>query len=305
MAGAAAAERARAARPPGLRRFPRHRRPTRWFPRERAQALGFPSTAVTLYRSLLALPGADAGRLTLSLASALLDDGDVAGAGRALEAYPGPRGAGWHLRSGLVAARTQRMDQARNELSLTRPDELEAPERGWYFFLQGILADATNEPIRAAGYYQQAAASAVSDIQRARFLLAEEQVRLRIGGVTEDQLSADRKNAEKFQNQKIGYSFTREYAIALNALGRKAQAVDVLQGALAHPSGRGALGDRPFQAAPGLIAGADAGVGRHEVFELLASPGPTPTSRGFALQLLVRSSPSGAARTSSASGSTS
>jgi tetratricopeptide (TPR) repeat protein len=260
-----------------------------------AQALGFPSTAVTIYRSMLAAPGADAGRLTLSLASALLDDGDVAGAGRELESYPGPRGAGWHLRSGLVAARIQRMDQARNELSLTRPDELEAPERGWYFFLQGMLADATNEPVRAAGYYQQAAASAVSDIQRARFLLAEEQVRLRIGGVTEDQLSADRKNAEKFQNQKIGYSFTREYAIALNALGRKAQAVDVLQGALrVLPAGDRSEIDH-FRLLLGLIAGADAGVGRHEVFELLAT-GSDPDQQRIALQLLVRSSPSGAAR---------
>ena len=53
---------------------------------QRAQALGFPSTAVSLYRSMLAKPGADGGRLTLALASALLDDGDVSGAGRVLDA---------------------------------------------------------------------------------------------------------------------------------------------------------------------------------------------------------------------------
>ena len=70
---------------------------------QRAQALGFPSTAVTLYRALIAAPGADTGRLTLALASALLDDGDVVGAGRVLDGYSGPRGAGWHLRAGLVA----------------------------------------------------------------------------------------------------------------------------------------------------------------------------------------------------------
>ena len=95
-----------------------------------------------------------------------------------------------------------------------------------------MLADASNEPVRAAGYYQQAAASAVSDLQRARFLLAEEQVRLRAGAVSDVQLEADRKNAETYQNQKIGYGFTREYAIALNARGRRQQAIDVLQGEL-------------------------------------------------------------------------
>ena len=109
---------------------------------ERAQALGFPSTAVTLYRSLLALPGADTRRLTLALSSALLDDGDVAGAGKVLDAYPGARNAGWHLREGLVAAHLQRTEQAKAEFGLVRADELEPAERGWYLFLGGMLADA-------------------------------------------------------------------------------------------------------------------------------------------------------------------
>jgi tetratricopeptide (TPR) repeat protein len=262
----------------------------------RAQALGFPSTAVTLYRSLLSSPGADAGRLTLALSTALLDDGDVAGAGRVLEAYTGGRDAGWHLREGLVAAHLQRWDQAKTEFALIRPDGLGPAERGWLLFLQGMLADAAKEPVRAAGLYQQAAAAAVSGIQRARFLLAEEQVRLRIGGVTEDQLSADRKNAEKFQNQKIGYGFTREYAIALNALGRRAQAVDVLQAALRVVPAEERSETDHFRLLLGLIAGAGSGVGRRELFELLES-GSDPDQQRIALQLLVQSSPSGASRT--------
>ena len=56
---------------------------------EAAQALGFPSTAATLYRALLAGPAPDTGPLTLDLAAALLDEGDVRGAGRVLESYGG------------------------------------------------------------------------------------------------------------------------------------------------------------------------------------------------------------------------
>ena len=263
---------------------------------ERAEDLGFPSTAATLYRSLLATPGADAGPLTLALASSLLDDGDILGAGRALDSYAGPRGAAWHLREGLVAAHLQRMDQARAELAATRPDELGAAERGWYFFLQAMLADAGSEPARAAALYQQAASAAVSDLQRARFLLAEEQVRLRIGGVTEDQLAADRKNAEKFQNQKIGYGFTREYAIALNALGRRQQAVDVLQAALRNLPAEERSETDHFRLLLGLIAGPNSGIGRQELFDLVES-GSDPDQQRIALQLLVRSSLSGAPRT--------
>jgi len=262
---------------------------------QRAQALGFPSTAVTLYRSLLALPGADTGRLTLSLASALLDDGDVSGAGKALDSYTGARGASWHLRAGLVAASQQHTEQAKAELAAAHFEELSSAERGWHFFLQGMLADAANEPVRAAGLYQQAASAAVSDLGRARFLLAEEQVRLRLGGVTEEQLSADRKNAEKFQSQKIGYGFTREYAIALNSLNRKPQAIDVLQAALRSLPQEERSETDHFRILLGLIAGAGTGVGRHELFELLAS-GSDPDQQRIALELLVRASASGAPR---------
>ena len=260
----------------------------------RAQDLGFPSTAVALYRSMLGAPGADTGRLTLDLASALLDDGDVAGAGRVLDAYPGPRGAGWHLRAGLVAAYGKKFELARADLAGARIEELDAAERGWHYFLQGILADAT-DPVRAAGFYQQAAGAAVSNLQRARFLLAEEQVRLRMGGVTEAQLDADQKNAATYQNQKIGYGFTREYAIALNALGRKQQAIDALQNALRMlPPEESSEADH-FRLLLGLIAGAGTGVGRHELYELLDS-GTDPDRQRIALQLLVRSSKAGAPR---------
>src|ERR1700690_418396 len=262
----------------------------------RAQALGFPSTAVSLYRLMLAAPGADAGGLTLALASALLDDGDVAGAGRALDAYAGPRGAGWHLRAGLVAAYGRKIDQAKADLSAAHPDELNPAERGWRSFLDGMIADAAGEPLRAPGLYQQAVSAAVDSLQRARFLLAAEQVRLRVGRVNEAQLEADRMNAATYQYQKIGYGFAREYAIALNSLGRPRQAVDVLQNELKSVPPEERSETDHFRLMLGLVAGAGSGVGRHEAFGLVES-GSAPDRQRVALQLLVRSSDSAALRT--------
>jgi len=260
-----------------------------------AQALGFPATAATLYRALLNTEPAESGPLTLALAAALLDDGDVHGAGRVLESYGGARGAAWHLRMGLVDAYLGRFDQARAELASAHLEELTLAERGWQFFLQGLLADAANEPARATGFYSQAASSAVSDLQRARFLLAAEQTRLRGGPVTDEQLENDRKNAEKFQNQKIGYGFVREYAIALNALNRKPQAIEVLENALRTlPPQEQAEGDH-FRLLLGLIGGPASGVGRQELFALLAA-GSEPDQQRIALRLLIRGSPAGAAR---------
>ena len=148
--------------------------------------------------------------------------------------------------------------------------------------------------MRAAGFYQQAAASAMSDLARARFLLAEEQVRLHVGSVSDVQLDADRKNAAAYQGQKIGYGFTREYAIALNARGQRQQAVDVLRNGLrAAPAEERSEADH-FRLLLGLIAGADAGIGRNELFELL-SFGSDPNRQRIALQLLVRGPPVGRA----------
>ena len=263
---------------------------------QRSQDLGFPSAAIAIYRSMLAAPGADVGRLTLALSSALLDDGDVAEAGRVLEAFSGPRGAAWHLRAGLVAAYNQKTDQARAELAAAKADDLDPADRGWHAFLQGMLADASNEPVRAGGYFQQAAGAAVSTLQRARFLLAEEQIRLRTGGVNEVQLEADRKNAETYKNQKIGYGFNREYAIALNARGKKEQAVEVLQAELRILPAEERSEIDHFRLLIGLISGAASGIGRHELFELLFS-GSDPDRQRIALQLLVRNSQDGASRT--------
>ncbi|HEY1764382.1 MAG TPA: tetratricopeptide repeat protein [Opitutaceae bacterium] len=262
---------------------------------QRSQDLGFPSAAIAIYRAMLAAPGADVGRLTLALSSALLDDGDVAEAGRVLEGYSGSRGAAWHLRAGLIAAFNQKIDQARAELAAAKADDLDPADRGWHAFLQGMLADAANEPVRAVGYFQQAAASAVSTLQRARFLLAEEQIRLRMGGVNDVQLEADRKNAETYKNQKIGYNFSREYAIALYARGRKEQAVDVLQAELRILPAEERSEIDHFRLLIGLIAGAASDVGRHELFELLSS-GTDSDRQRIALQLLVRTSQEGARR---------
>jgi cellulose synthase operon protein C len=261
----------------------------------RAQSLGFPSTAVAAYRGLLAQPGADAPRVSLALAAALLDDGDVAGAGKVLDAYPGPRGASWHLRQGLVLAHQQRTDAARAEVSQVKAEDLEPAERGWFLFLQGMLADASADPVRAASLYQQAASAAPGELERARFVLAAEQVRLRSSPVTDAQLDADRKNASAYQGQKIGYGFTREYAIALDSTGRKAQAIDVLQAGLRQlPPEEKAEADH-FRLLLGIVAGAGEGPGRHALFELLSS-GVDGDLQRAALQMLVRTSQAGPQR---------
>ena len=159
---------------------------------DRALDMGFPAIAAEMYRRLLGAPDGDRSRLTLGLATALLDDGRPVEAEQALQGFVGLRGAAWHLRAALAAMQQRKLDVARSELAATKADEVAASDRAWYFYLQGLLADAANDVNGAKDLYQQAEAAATSGLARARFVLAREQARLRLGPVTEAEAETHR-----------------------------------------------------------------------------------------------------------------
>jgi tetratricopeptide (TPR) repeat protein len=277
---------------------------------QRAQEMGFPSTAAVLYRQLLAAteigapgPAADTAsgrasyrsRLTLALATALLDDGQPADAEAALNGLAGPRGAGWHLRAGLAAAALRRYDEARTELAATRAGDLGPEDRPWHLFLQGMLAGASGDTIRAGDYYQQAERAAGTDLVRARFILAYEEARLRLGPASADTIEQIHQNEERFEGTATGYDFARSYAVMLAGAGRKTEAIAALQRQLiALPSEEHARAD-DFHLLLGLIAGGDDAVGRNAL-TLLLENGADPDRQRVALQILANASRRGAAR---------
>jgi hypothetical protein len=276
--------------------------PGDWIMREeaakRALQLGFSPAAEALLRELLASPettGAVKNRLVLELTAALLDQGSLADAEVALTRFTGPRTSDYHLRAGLIAAYRRQIDLARQEAAQVKIDDLPAPERGWFRFLDGMIADLADDLGRRDQAYDEAIKSAVSDLQRARFELERQRVKLLAGRVTEQGATAMRQNMERLQGQKTGYDFARSYAIALNVLGRKSEAVAVLQRQLQSlpPEEKQTLDD--MRLLLGLIAGPESGVGRNALFGLLDRAVSRESQRA-ALQLLARGSDNGPAR---------
>ena len=256
---------------------------------QRAQELGFPSAAAALYRELLAQPGGDRGRMTLALTTALLDEGKHVEAALALQGHIGLRGPAWQLRAALIAAQQRKTDEARTAVASLKPEELPPEDRGWYFFLQGLLADAAGDLGRARGHYEQALAAAVSEMARARFMLAREQARLRAGPMDPTLAEEARRNMERLQGRKAGYGFARTYAVMLNALGRQSDAVAELQRQLlVLPSEERTEAD-DFRLLLGLIAGAESGAGRSALQQLLTS-GDDRDKQRIAVQALARAS---------------
>ncbi|MCF7687903.1 MAG: tetratricopeptide repeat protein [Cephaloticoccus sp.] len=254
---------------------------------QRAQAMGFPSVAIGLYRSLLAQTGGDRAQLTLALVTALLDEGRGDEAQEALDSFVGLKGAGWQLRAGLVSAQKGDYIKARQFIADLADDDLPVADRGWFYFLQGVLADAENDPGKARGFYEQAETTATSMMARARFVLAREQARLRSGTVDEALAAEARKNMERLQGRKAGYGFARTYATMLDTLGRKAEAVGVIQGQLLNLPAEERAERDDFQLLLGLIAGPMPGPGRIALMNLL-SKGSDPMKQRAALQILAR-----------------
>ncbi len=261
---------------------------------QRAQDMGFPSAAAVLYRQLLRPAAgpepADRATLTLGLATALLDEGDAAGAQQVLNALATPRNAGWHLRAGLAAAQLKQFGPAKNELAAVRPNELPGPDRGWLLFLQGLVAQSEGEHDKSKEYFSQAIDAASSVQARARFLLKREQARLRGGpAVTEADAERVRRNLEQFQGRAVGYGFAQTYAVMLDALGRKGEATAVLRRQLVSlPAEEHAELDQ-IRLLLGIIAGAADGEGRNAL-ERLVEHGSDRDKQRIALQLLARAS---------------
>lgn len=251
---------------------------------ERALAMGFPSIAISLYEPLVSLPGINTARLRLELATAQMEDGRLEEAGKTLEGILVPRDAGWHLRAGLLASHTRKLEQARSHFGQIRPDELDEADKGWYHFLQGILADAAGNFRQGGEHYAQAVASAQTAIVRVRFQLALQQAMLRRGVAN---LEQQRTQAEQYQGQRLGHEAALQYAVGLDAGGRKAEAVEVLQRLLASlPVSETQLLDR-VRLMLGLIDGVGQGAqGRNALLRLLES-GQDEEGQRIALHLLA------------------
>lgn len=268
-----------------------------------AQELGLDSIAVKMYRDLLAIPGTDRASLTLALASALLDDGRPLEAEQALHEFVGPRGAAWHLRAALAAAQQKKTAATRAEFDAIRPEELPKTEHGWFLFLQGMLTmleDPAGGVGKANVFYQQALdlaeKDALPEITRARFELALQVSRLRLGVVQEAYLETARLNVERTRGRgTVGYDFARNYAVMLDRADRKGRAVEVLQEQLRSVPAQERAWVDDFRLLLGFIGGAESGAGRNALVQLLEK-GSDARRQRIALQLLARASESGAAR---------
>ena len=256
----------------------------------RAQETGLPSAAIAIYRRLLAADAPDRGEIILGLATALLEEGRSAEAREVLEQFPGPRISPWLLRVALAAAQEKQFTAARAALAPMHEEELSRAEMSWLRYLQALVVDADGDHEKAGNLFNQATELAVSTQARAGFMLKRDQALLRSSAVIgENRLELARRNYEQYQGRKVGHGFARNYAVMLDAAGRKNDALAVLQRQLvALPAEERSEWDET-RLLIGLIAGAQDGSGRNALEQLLER-GSNRDKQRIALQLIAQAS---------------
>jgi TolA-binding protein len=264
-----------------------------------AMRAGFSYTAVGIFSELISnqsLAPEVRHRITMELITACLDAGEFSTAEKALRSYDGPPGSQYHLLSGLVAANAQRLAEAKAALAKVNFEELSAADRGWGYVLQALVADADGDLPQAKTLFEQAGAAAVSALQRARFVLGEEQALLKTGLITEAEVTKAHDYVQKLQGTRMGYDWVVTYAAALAQTKRETQAWELLRAELARlPPSEKKTADR-FHLVMGLIAGENTETGQ-QAFLVLRN-GSTPDAQRLGLQVLARSAKSPESRRS-------
>ncbi len=262
---------------------------------KRAQELGLPAIAAPLYRQLIETAvGAERVALAFALTTALLDAGEATEAQKVLDGLAPPHDAAWQLRVGLAALQAHKRDAAQAAWNAIKAEEVAPADRAWYFFLTGALYDtaAVRDLTKANDFYTKAEAAATTELARARFQLAGEQVRLRLLPVPPaDVVDQTLKNFEKYQGTVTGYGIAQSYAIDLAATNRPGDAVEFLQRRvlITLPASERAWRDE-FNFLIGLIGDASrAGPARAALNQLLET-GINPQRQRQALQLLASAS---------------
>jgi tetratricopeptide (TPR) repeat protein len=253
----------------------------------RALALGFPSIAAELYKSVLEQGAAsgDGSKLRLAYVTALMEDGKLEQARKVLQDSVGVRGSAWHLRAGLIAVQSRQFDQARGELNQVKAEDLEPTDKSWHFYLQGLLADASGNFKQGGEAYDRAIEAGQTELAKVRFKLALREALLKRGVSNLDQ---QRATVERFQGMVVGHEASLQYAVGLHAAGRKAEAVAVLQRLLISlPASELQFIDK-VRLFLGLIDGVSTGsTGRNALLRLLET-GQDAESQQIALHLLAR-----------------
>ncbi len=239
---------------------------------DQAFRAGFYAIAESLYREALEgeeLPREMRQKMTLSLVGCLIAQEKTEEAQDELNSYDGAKEGRYILWSLFLAYQSGDLEGVGESLVAIEADGLLPEDVGWYHFLRGVAASYGGSEEAALSAFDEALATAVSEAQRTQFQLGQFQVRLvseKIDEVLEAQLH---QKVAEYRGRQVGFRFAQQYAVVLDRLGKKIEALALLRDQVDLVGGEEGETRDQLLLLQGLVAGADSGVGSNAFRELL------------------------------------
>lgn len=254
---------------------------------DRALDLGLGSVAEIEYRQLLADKSTDSiPALHEKLLTALIQQGKYAEARVYLKKIPSAQytPALW-LRNAIVCFLDEQKEAGEKHLAQVNLNALASRDRPWYYLAAGLLADSAGNKDEAAQYFQQAKIASTTDAQRNHIeaTIAREQVIF--GQADSDLASTLKQKIAHCRDRKTAAEFVKQYAIVLNKLGQRKEAIKVIDKELKTAKGNDTVDQLLF--VKGLLAGPTDAVGQQAFKEMILRK-KNPELSALAVQLLAQ-----------------
>ena len=251
---------------------------------------GLPSLAKHFYRQVLQSSdgGPDLRRtVELRLISALISEGSFEAAQEVLEGTAVPvHNSEFGLRAALIALGRNQLHKAASHLQTVNPDQLSPSDLPWYALVKGLLAERQGRYEQADAFLKKVRGKGQQSSQRAQIEAFIARNQLLKGQANEDLVRSLKHQWERFAGQAAGHHLTREYAIALEWLGRRGEALTVIRKHLGRLPEKEHLQRDPFLLLAGLIASPESAEGSRSLQQLIRH-GRDPDLQRAALYLLA------------------
>lgn len=199
---------------------------------EQAMQAGLYRLAARLYTQArdLSEPQSEAAQqASLRLAFALINQGKVDEASLVIDTLSRREDSAYYLCLTLLSQMDNRFEDAQKSLDQINPETLSRSELPWFYLVSARAYEARGEFEQSLSALKQARELARNTTEESNFELLIYRHHILHGQVDENILEVLKRNSETFRGQDAGFTFAREYAIALHKKGQTKQALDMLE----------------------------------------------------------------------------
>jgi len=250
---------------------------------------GFATLAVSLYWAVLDSPRLAPEKrqeVTLLFASGLVAAARFEEAREALDLFENREDPQYRLLDAILLYQSGNAEEAGEVLNALPFEQVNPSQRAWHFMIRGLIASGRQDFESAESFFQLARQSSVWRAQQTHFDEILFRNRLFSGRANEELATDLRSNLEANLGRREGFQYGKVYAVVLDELGRKDEAVALLEELLRFESVQeGDLEDQILLLL-GLIAGESTAKGKQALGALLSKDGNTELQR-VGLQLLL------------------